>query len=206
MAEAERVRRIYDEQAAEYDASDTRPWVEALRADLFRRARRNVLELGVGTGATFAHYPANLASLTGLDISEGMLAVARRKAARLPFPVTLQAADFQTLPFFNASFDTVTSSLALCGIPDPGGLFAEIRRVLRAGGQLLALEHIRPPNPVLGVMTDVADPLYDRFVGCHLNRRTPDLLCRAGYMVTVLDRRFLDAVVTLVALPDTVNS
>jgi ubiquinone/menaquinone biosynthesis C-methylase UbiE len=86
MAEAEKVRRIYHKRDAQYDASVIRPWVEALRADLFGRARGDVLELGVGTGATFAHYPANVASLTGLDISEGMLALARPKAALTPFP------------------------------------------------------------------------------------------------------------------------
>src|SRR5512133_4213600 len=126
MAEARKVRRIYDKLAPEYDTRENRPWVEALRADLFGRAQGDVLELGVGTGATFAHYPANLASLTALDISEGMLALARSRAASLPFPVTLQVADFPTLPFPAASFDTVTSSQALCGIPDPGRLFAEV--------------------------------------------------------------------------------
>jgi len=207
--EAEKVRRIYDKRAARYasyDPSAGQPWVEALRADLFGRARGDVLELGVGSGATFTHYPAQLAGLTGLDISEGMLALARSRAASLPFPVTLQVADFQTLPFPSASFDTVTSSLALCGIHDPGRLFDEIGRVLRAGGQLLAMEHIRPPNPVLGVFADIADPIYNRFAGCHLNRRTPDLLRSAGYTVTILNRRFLNAVVTLVAVPPTGNS
>ena len=201
MSDAERVRRIYDKRAADYDASTSPSWEDAMRADLFGRAQGNVLELGVGTGATFPHYPANLTGLTGLDISEGMLAQARRKAASLPFPVTLQTADFQTLPFPDASFDTVTSSLALCGILDPARLFAEIKRVLRPDGQLLALEHIRPPNPLLGVLADIGDPLYLRNVGCHLNRRTPDLLRSAGYTVTVLNRRFLNAVITLVAVP-----
>jgi ubiquinone/menaquinone biosynthesis C-methylase UbiE len=158
MSDADRVRRIYDKRAAKYDEGGSQPWVEAYRTDLFGRARGDVLELGVGTGATFPYYPARLTSLTGLDISEGMLAQARPKAASLPFPVTLQAVDFQTLPFPDASFDTVASSLALCGIPDPGRLFTDIRRVLRPGGQLLALEHIRPPNPVLGVLTDIGDP------------------------------------------------
>jgi ubiquinone/menaquinone biosynthesis C-methylase UbiE len=206
MSDAENARRIYNKRAAQYDATESRAWEDAMRADLFGQARGDVLELGVGTGATFPHYPADLASLTGLDISEGMLAQARPKAARLPFPVTLHVADFQTLPFPDASFDTVTSSLALCGIADPALLFTEIRRVLRPGGQLLALEHIRPPNPVLGVLTDIGDPLYRRNVGCHLNRRTPDLLRNAGYAVTILNRRFLNAIVTLVAVPVAANS
>lgn len=203
MAEAEKVRQIYDGRAARYDARMSRPWDAAWRADLFGRARGDVLELRVGSGRTFAHCPASLSSLTGLDISEGMLALARPKAALLPFPVSLQQADFQTLPFPTACFDTVTSSRALCGIPDVGRLFAEIRRVLRPSGCLLAMEHIRPTNPVLGVLTDMGDPFYHHFVGCHLNRRTPDLLRGAGYTVTILNRRFLNAVVSLVAVPPT---
>ena len=203
MARAEKVRRIYDKHAARYDTSMNRPWIETLRADLFRRAKGDVLELGVGTGATFSHYPSNLTRLTCLDISEGMLDIARPRASRLPFPVTFQVADFQTLPFPAASFDTVASSLALCGVPDPRLLFAEIKRVLRPGGQLLALEHVRPPNPVLGLMADVVDPLYHPIVGCRLNRRTPDLLLDAGYTVQVLSRTVLNAVVTLVGIPRT---
>jgi len=206
VADAEKARRIYDKWAAHYDARVSRPWEDALRADLFGRARGDVLELGVGTGATFAHYPATLSSLRGLDISEGMLDLARAKAASLPFPVYLQVGDFQTLPFPTASFDTVASSLALCGIPDPGRLFAEIRRVLRPGGLLLAMEHVRPPNPLVGAMSDIGDPIYHQFVGCHLNRRTPELLRSAGYAVTILNRRFLNAVLTLVAVPHAGNS
>jgi ubiquinone/menaquinone biosynthesis C-methylase UbiE len=201
MAEAERVRRLYNKRAAGYDTVADRKALDRMRAALFSRARGAVLELGVGTGATFAHYPRDLTSLTGLDISEGMLARARTRAAALPFPVELRARDFQTLPFPAAAFDTVVSSLALCGIPDPAALFAEIRRVLRPGGRLLALEHVRPPHPLLGFAADLADPLNERFVGCHLNRRTPALLRAAGFEVRELDRRLFRALVALVATP-----
>src|SRR5512143_111932 len=105
MAEAEKIRCIYDKRAARYEDGSIPAWVVEFRADLFGRARGDVLELGVGAGATFTHYPSNLASLTGLDISEGMLDLARTKAAALPFPVELKVADFQTLPFPDASFD-----------------------------------------------------------------------------------------------------
>lgn len=201
MPDAEHVRRIYNKRASQYDAIASRQWVESMRADLFKQARGDVLELGVGTGATFQHYPPDLNSLTGLDISEGMLAIAKQKAAALPFPVTLQIADYQTLPFGGSSFDTVACSLALCGIPDPAQLFAEIKRVLRPDGSLLAIEHIRPPNPFFGILADLLDPLNRHFVGCHLNRRTPDLLRASGYKVSILDRHMLRSMVTLVATP-----
>ena len=161
MADAERVRHIYDKQATRYDAVASRPWIEALRADLFKRARGDVLELGVGTGATFAHYPGGLDSLTGLDISEGMLAIARPKAADLPFPVNLRIADFQSLPFPDASFDTVACSLALCGIPDPARLFSEIRRVLRPGGTLAYVTWLQDERPF--APDRVFDALLDEY-------------------------------------------
>jgi ubiquinone/menaquinone biosynthesis C-methylase UbiE len=200
MASSERVREIYDRQAKRYDAATASGRLEAMRARLFSNAVGDVLELGVGTGATFAHY-RDLSSLTGLDLSESMLERARAKAIRLTFPVTLEQRDFQTLPFTAASFDTVSSSLGLCGIPDPALLFSEIRRVLRRGGCLLALEHIRPPNAMLGLVADAVDPLWDRIVGCHLNRGTLVLLENAGFRVQVLERHVLGALVSLIAEP-----
>ena len=201
MAEGSRVEQIYNRVARTYD--DTTHWsfLEGMRAALFRRARGMVLELGVGTGATFAHYPPDLTRLVAVDVSEGMLARARPKAAALPFPVELRRLDFQTLPFPDAAFDTVVSSLGLCGIPRPAQLFAEIRRVLRPDGQLLAVEHIRPPNPVLGLLADAASPINNHFVGCYLNRRTPDLLRAAGFDVQQLEQHLFRAVVALVATP-----
>jgi ubiquinone/menaquinone biosynthesis C-methylase UbiE len=200
VAKPERVQAIYDRQAERYDAVAGVGRLETMRANLFGRAHGDALELGVGTGATFAHY-RNLRSLTGLDLSEKMLEKARARTVHLEFPVELRQADFQTLPFADDSFDTVSSSLGLCGIPDPALLFLEIRRVLRPGGRLLALEHIRPPNPVLGIVTDAINPVWDGIVGCHVNRPTLDLLERSGFKLTVIERHLLGALVSVIAEP-----
>ncbi len=200
VAKPERVRAIYDRQAANYDAVGGAGRLETMRANLFARARGDVLELGVGTGATLAHYKG-LSSLIGLDLSQKMLEKARARAVHLGFPVELRQADFQTLPFADASFDTVSSSLGLCGIPDPALLFSEIRRVLRSNGRLLALEHIRPPNAVLGLVADAINPVWDRIVGCHVNRPTLDLLERSGFKLTVLERHLAGALVSVIAEP-----
>ncbi|GHF34571.1 ubiquinone/menaquinone biosynthesis C-methylase UbiE [Deinococcus metalli] len=201
MASARHVQRLYDRQAATYDARTASRRLDALRAALFVHASGDVLELGVGTGATFAHYPGTLRSLTALEISGEMLARAQARTANLPFPVRLVQHDYQTLPFEAASFDTVTSSLGLCGIPDPAHLFGEVRRVLRPGGHLLALEHVRPPQAWLGLLSDGIDPLFEHVVGCHANRPTPRLLREAGFTVDVLERRLAGLLVTLRATP-----
>jgi ubiquinone/menaquinone biosynthesis C-methylase UbiE len=109
--------------------------------------------------------------------------------------------DFQTLLFRDRSFDTVVSSLALCGVPDPARLFIEIARVLRPDGRLLAVEHVRPRFPGLGVISDLSVPITERLVGCAFNRRTPELARAAGFAVRELDRKMLGVFVAFVATP-----
>jgi ubiquinone/menaquinone biosynthesis C-methylase UbiE len=196
MASSERVREIYQRHAANYDASLRSNTLESMRANLFARATGDVLELGIGTGATIKHY-ASISSLTGLDLSEAMISKAREKTNHVAFKTDFRIQDFQTLEFENASFDTVTSSLGLCGIPDPERLFLEIRRVLRPGGKLLALEHVRPPSIFLGLLFDAINPVWEHFTGCYPNRKTKDLLENAGFKVNVLERHYLGILIAL---------
>ena len=206
MATAQRVQHIYDRLARPYARVARHQTLERLRADLFSQACGAVLELGVCTGATFQHYPPTLSSLTALDVSSTMLHEAHLLALPLPFPVRLMQCDFQTLPFDDQSFDTVVSSLAFCGVPALARLFADVRRVLKPGGQLLALEHVRPPNSLLGAVSDLIDPVFDQVIGCHPNRRTPALLEAAGFEVRLQDRRLAGIVISLVAIPTALES
>jgi ubiquinone/menaquinone biosynthesis C-methylase UbiE len=196
MATSKRVREIYQRHAPNYDNSMRSNTLEDMRANLFARAKGDVLELGIGTGATLKHYKG-ISSLAGLDLSEAMISKAREKSGDLAFKTDLRVQDFQTLEFENASFDTVTSSLGLCGIPDPEQLFLEIRRVLRPGGKLLALEHVRPPNVFLGLLADTINPAWEHFTGCYPNRKTQNLLEQAGFKVNVLEQRYLGILIAL---------
>src|SRR5690349_11151173 len=127
VIDPEHVRRVYNKRAPLY-ASDRKVRItDGMRARLLDRAVGDVLDLGVGAGATFPYYPKTITSLTGVDISEGMLAVAEDRARTLAFPVKLVRHDFQSLAFETDSFDVVVSSLALCGIPDVPRIVAEIR-------------------------------------------------------------------------------
>jgi phosphatidylethanolamine/phosphatidyl-N-methylethanolamine N-methyltransferase len=157
------------------------------RRELLSHARGEVLEVGIGTGRTLPQYPTDV-HITGIDPAAKMLAVARRRAQRLGLAVDLQVMSAEHLRFPAASFHTVVSSLAFCSIPDPDAALREIRRVLRPGGQLLLVEHIRPRGG-LGWLFDHLDPWYYR-VSCHLNRQLPAHLVQAGYVIR-RDERWL---------------
>lgn len=157
----------------------------ARRRELLREASGRVLELGAGTGANLPHYPA----LEGLTLAEPDAAMRRRlapRAAAAPFPVELLEAPAEDLPLPDASVDTVVSTLVLCSVEDPPLALAEARRVLRPGGRLLFLEHVRAEGRAAG-WQDRLDPAWRRLcAGCHPNRDTVAAIRRAGFGVTAL--------------------
>jgi ubiquinone/menaquinone biosynthesis C-methylase UbiE len=128
-----------------------------------------VLEIAVGTGRNFPYYPAGI-RLTGIEISEEMLALARARAAELGREIDLRLGDAQSLDFPDASFDTVVCTFSLCSIPDDAKAVAEARRVLRPGGRLLLIEHVRSPSRPVRAVQRLLDPLTVRFEGDHLLR------------------------------------
>jgi len=103
------------------------------------RSTGNVLEVSIGTGLNLRHYPDHVA-LTGLDLDQELLAVARRRADVLD-KVALVQADAAHLPFQSGSFDTVVCTLAMCEFRDRRAVLAEMNRILRREGRLLLLDH-----------------------------------------------------------------
>ena len=188
--ETERIRRIYEQMAPGYDRQlgfvegflfqDGRAWVCS-------RARGDVLEIAIGTGRNLPFYPADI-RLTGIDLSPAMLELARGRAAALGRTVDLRLADAARLPFDAASFDTVTTTLALCTVPDPTATLSEARRVLRPGGRLVLLDHVRSPAWPVRLVQRLLDPLLVRFFGDHLLREPLDLLRAAGFDVDEVER------------------
>jgi len=188
--ETERVRRLQDRAARHYDRQiglveralfgDGRAWVCA-------QARGDVLEIAVGTALNLAHYPADV-RLTGIELSEQMLALARERARELGREVDLRRGDAEALEFPDENFDTVVCTLGLCTIPDAGRAVTEARRVLRPGGMLLLLEHVRSPNAPVRAVQRLLDPLAVRFGGDHLTREPIDYLLAAGFEIAALER------------------
>lgn len=185
-----RVARVYDRIAPLYD------WYEApmdlmggreRRARVIGDAHGRVLEVGVGTGRNLALYPEG-ARVTGIDVSERMLVRARERAAELDRAVELRHADAEALPFDDASFDTVTASCVFCSVEDPIQGLREVRRVVRPGGEVRLLEHVRPRNPVLGKLFDWLSPLTRRLFGPEINRRTEANVEAAGLEIVEVRR------------------
>src|SRR5829696_4624682 len=124
--------RSYDKEMRFFDRhlfGDSRQWACS-------QARGNVLEVAVGTGLNLEAYPRGV-TLTGIDLSEAMLDIARGRASQLGRTASLQQADAHELPFDDASFDTVVCTFGLCAIPDHTKAIAEMTRVLRPGGRLI---------------------------------------------------------------------
>lgn len=158
----------------------------AMRASLAGHLAGDVLEIGTGTGATLPFLDmasGAIASLTGTDLSHGMLLEARATARSLGQPVALVRMNAGTLAFADATFDTVTTSLTLCTVPDPARALREMARVLKPEGRIVLLEHVRAPNPLIALAQRVLTPLQVRMLGCHLDRRTDRLVRELGFRV-----------------------
>lgn len=153
--------------------------IEVLRARKWRRrlwdgVRGRALEIGVGTGAGLPCHPPGV-EVVGVDASAAMLARARRQAERLARKVELICADLHSLPFLDRSFDYVLGSFVFCSVGEPLTALRELARVLRPGGELRLLEHVRPRSDRFTRVLDVLAP--------HFSKRTWELLPQAGWEI-----------------------
>ena len=191
-----RVRRIYDREAARYDRgirvferllfAGGREWVCS-------RTRGDILEVACGTGRNLPFYPEG-ARLTGVELSPEMLEIARDRAGRLGVEANLRPGDAHHLDFSDASFDTVVFTLALCTIPAPDLAISEARRVLRPGGRLLLLEHVRSPLFPVRLLQQALEPLSVRFQADHLTREPLDHLRKHDFEIEAIQRSKLGTV------------
>ncbi|MDQ6900963.1 MAG: class I SAM-dependent methyltransferase [Candidatus Dormibacteraeota bacterium] len=195
-AETERARRIWEKMAGAYDrgiALPERLLFSGGREWACSQAGGEVLEIAVGTGRNLAFYTPGV-RLTGIDFSPAMLEIAGSRANDLDIRVSLRAADAQDLPFPNASFDTVVCTLALCSIPDDRRAVSEAARVLRPGGLLLLLEHVRSPLPRVSAVQRFLNRVTVRFQADHLTHEPLEHLEAEGFEIERLERRKLGIV------------
>jgi ubiquinone/menaquinone biosynthesis C-methylase UbiE len=153
-----------------------------MRRELLAQARGRVLELGAGTGLNLELYPEAVEDLTLTEPDPHMTKQLREKLASSERKAELVETGAERLPFPDDSFDTAVVTLVLCTVPDPAASLAEIKRVLKPGGQLLYLEHVRSDSPDLAKWQDRLESPW-RFLadGCHCNRDTVSAIGAAGF-------------------------
>ncbi len=155
------------------------PRIDRWRREMVAGASGRVLEVGRGTGLTLRHYPEST-ELIGLEPAVDSLARARR---RVP-GVALINGTAESLPFDEASFDLVVSSLVFCSVDHPLRGLAEIRRVLKPQGKLIMLEHVQAGSRAGQWALDTLQPLWTRVAGgCRPNRHTHQLVEQAGFRI-----------------------
>jgi ubiquinone/menaquinone biosynthesis C-methylase UbiE len=191
--------RTYDTIAPHYDRA-VRPldrWFLArLRANTLRYLppSARVLEIGSGTGLNFIFYPSDATGVAS-EPSSGMLDIAKRKAR--PEGVRLVQSCAQNLPFDDNSFDAAFATLVFCSVAQPQEAFAELRRVVKTGGTVLLLEHVRPDNllgPIFDLLNFITVPLF----ADHFNRRTANDAGRSGLTVVKVEKSLL-GIINLIA-------
>jgi len=167
--------------------------INAQRARVVPLATGRVLEVGFGTGLNLPFYdPNKIDRVIGLDPAEEMLALAHKRADAVPFPVEQLALEGESIPLEDNSVDTVVVTYSLCTIPDNAAALANMRRVLKPGGQLLFCEHGRAPDAGIQRLQRGINPVWKRMLGgCHLDREIPSILRGNGFRIEALDVDYL---------------
>ncbi len=172
------------------------PWRQQLWAQV---PPGQVLEVGVGTGKNFPFHPDSI-TVTGIDLSDGMLARARKKARLMDKTLDLRQMDAQALDFAADTFDAAVATFVFCSIPDPLVALDELARVVKPGGKIFLLDHVRIDRPVIGPVMDAVNPLTVRLTGANINRRTVENVRQSSLLIeSVTDLGPLDVVKLIVA-------
>lgn len=182
-----RFARMYERISRESEQRGTAEHRDRALAGLTGR----VIEIGAGNGLNFGHYPDTVTEVVAVEPEDRLRALAERAAEHAPVPVRVVTGHATALPAESGAFDSAVASLVLCSVPDVPGALAEVRRVLRPGGELRFFEHVRSEKPWFGLLEDAITPLWSRAGGgCHPNRDTAAAIREAGFDIEQLDRIF----------------
>jgi ubiquinone/menaquinone biosynthesis C-methylase UbiE len=185
-----------------FEARAERAGLAEMRAKLLAGASGRVLELGAGTGANASHYTSAVTSLLLTEPDPHMARRLRAKLAAEPPACAFEVRECgaESLPAEDGSIDTVVSTLVLCTVGEPESAVSEVVRVLRPGGRLLLLEHVRDPHEarLAGWQDRLERPWGFVAAGCHPNRDTIATLAAAGFDLDGIEATRLPAAPPLV--------
>ena len=193
----------YDAVAPWYDRAEViaeKLIFRRMRRSWFQKAHGDVLEVAVGTGQNLLYYPREC-RITAVDVSDGMLRIARQRAKDAHLDVQFHRMDAEHLIFPDDSFDTVTSSLSTCTFPDPIAALQEMQRVCRPDGRILLFEHGRSSFAPAGWVQDRMAEGHARRIGCHWNREPLEFVRAAGLTIVQSRRSILGVLHLIEATP-----
>lgn len=171
--------KIYDGFMAKTEEACLEEW----RTELLAETHGAVLEIGAGTGVNVPHYPDSVAQLVATEPDRHMRAVLKEKAPH----VRLVDAPAEDLPFDDASFDYVVSTLVLCTVRSQEESLREIRRVLKPGGALIFLEHVESESEGRRKWQHRLEPVWSWAAdNCHLTRDTASAIRGAGFDIETI--------------------
>jgi ubiquinone/menaquinone biosynthesis C-methylase UbiE len=185
----------YDRQIAKAEEAGLR----ALRHDLLSAASGHVLEVGGGTGANLPYYGPAVESLTITEPEPAMVRRLDRRARDQAPTAKVLRAPAEDLPFEDGTFDVAVSTLVLCGVDDQPRALRQLRRVLRPGGTLVFIEHVRSDDARLARQQDRLNWLNRLVVCCDCNRPTLSSIQAVGFTVTHVDHRTMQKVPSFVS-------
>jgi ubiquinone/menaquinone biosynthesis C-methylase UbiE len=177
----------YDRQIAKSEQAGLR----GFRQGLLAGAKGHVIEIGSGTGANLPFYGPAVQSLTMTEPELPMVRRLERKAREHAPAAKILRAPAEDLPFDDDTFDAAVSTLVLCGVDDQPRALRELRRVLRPGGQLLFIEHVRSDDPHGAHLQDRMNWLNRLVVCCDCNRPTLGSIQEAGFTITQVEHTAL---------------
>ncbi len=166
-------------------SNEEQKFMKPLREEVVGQAHGLVLEIGAGNGLNFAFYdPATVEQVEAIEPDSVMLSYARTRVAAARVSINLTQGSVESLPFADESFDCVVVTLVFCSVGDPLRGLNEVKRVLKPGGALLMVEHVRAHGTILATMQNIVTPLTRLVAGnCHWNRDTERTVKQSGFKI-----------------------
>jgi ubiquinone/menaquinone biosynthesis C-methylase UbiE len=196
-------RQTYAKDAPKYDEEmdfvERRVFGQEHRSWACSQAMGDTLEVAIGTGLNLPHYPADV-RITGLDLSSEMLGIAQSRATELGLSVAFKEGDAQEIPFADGTFDTVVCTYAMCSVLDEARTISEMKRVLKPGGRLILVDHIRSSFKPIFWVQRLVELVSSRRDGEYQTRRPLLQVNAAGFDIVASNRLRAGIIERLVAV------